>query len=64
MSENISLGGEISFFGDRSFHTNESAKNNKDITKNSSDNPEKIYDKLNSEIKKVTENGKDLSYQS
>ena len=64
MSENISLGGEISFFGDRSFHTNESAKNNKDITKNSSDNPEKIYDKLNSEIKKFTENGKDSSYYS
>ena len=64
MSGNISGNwGENSFFGDGSFHIGENTKNNKEFSKNSS-NPEKIYDKLNSEIKKVTENGKDLSYQS
>jgi len=64
MSGNISGNwGEMSFFGDGLFNIGENNKNNKELSKNSS-NPEKIYDKLNSEIKKVTENGKDLSYQS
>jgi hypothetical protein len=60
--ENISEG-ERSFFGDTSFHKGETNKNNKEFSKNSS-NPEKIYDKYYSEIKIVTENGKDSSYQS
>ncbi len=65
MSENISIiGGEISFFEDRSFNTSESAKNNKELSSKNSSNPEKMYDKLNSEIKKYTENGKDSSYIS
>ena len=62
MMENISEG-ERSFFGDTSFHKGETNKNNKEFSKNSS-NPEKIYDKYYSEIKIVTENGKDSSYQS
>ena len=65
MSENISItGGEISFFVDRSFHTSESAKNYKELSSKNSSNPEKMYDKLNNEIKKFTENGKDSSYIS
>ena len=65
MSENISIiGGEISFFEDKSFNTSESAKNNKELSSKNSSNPEKMYDKLNSEIKKYTENGKDSSYIS
>ena len=62
MMENNSEG-ERSFFGDTSFHKGETNKNNKEFSKNSS-NPEKIYDKYYSEIKIVTENGKDSSYQS
>ena len=65
MSENILIiGGEISFFKDRSLNTSESAKNNKELSSKNSSNPEKMYDKLNSEIKKYIENGKDSSYIS
>ena len=62
MAENISSTGEISFFGERDFHY-DTIKNNKDISKNSS-NPERTYEKLNLEIKNVTDNKKDLSYLS
>ncbi len=62
MAENISTTGEISFFGERDFHY-DTTKNNKDISKNSS-NPERTYEKLNLEIKNVTDNKKDLSYLS
>ena len=63
MSENVSiLGNEKSFFEDRPFY-NENQKNNKEISKNSS-NPERTYDRLNNEIKKFTENQKDSSYIS
>ena len=62
MAENISTTGEISFFGERDFHY-DTIKNNKDISKNSS-NPERTYEKLNLEIKNVTDNKKDLSYLS
>ena len=62
MAENIT--GEISFFGDRDFHyMNETSKNTKDFSKNSS-NPEGTYEKLNLEINKVTENKNELSYLS
>lgn len=44
MTENSSLiGGEQSFFADRSFNCLEKGKSQKDLTKNSS-NPEKIYE--------------------
>ena len=69
MSENLSiLAGERSFFGDNSsFNNNNLGENNnnklsKEYSKNSS-NPEKIYDKLEYEIKKFTEN-KDSSFNS
>ena len=62
MAENISSTGEISFFGERDFHY-DTIKNNKNISKNSS-NPERTYEKLNLEIKNVTDNKKDLSYLS
>ena len=64
MSENVSiLGNERSFFEDNTFYHNEAQKNNKEISKNSS-NAEGTYDKLNNEIKKFTENPKDSSYVS
>ncbi len=64
MSENVSiLGNERSFFEDNTFYNNEAQKNNKEISKNSS-NAEGTYDKLNNEIKKFTENPKDSSYVS
>ena len=64
MSGNVSGSwGEKSFFGDSSFHNGEPNKTNKEFSKNSS-NPEKIYEKLNNEIKKVTENGNNSSYYS
>ena len=64
MSENVSiLGNERSFFEDNTFYHNEAQKNNKEISKNSS-NAEGTYDKLNNEIKKFTENQKDSSYVS
>ena len=64
MSENISiLGNERSFFEDNIFYNSEAQKNNKEISKNSS-NAEGTYDKLNNEIKKFTENPKDSSYVS
>jgi hypothetical protein len=46
MVENTSIiGGEVSFFADKSFLSGEKTKNQKDFTKNSS-NPEKIYEML------------------
>jgi CCR4-NOT transcription complex subunit 7/8 len=69
MSENLSiLAGERSFFGDNnSFNANNLGENSnnklsKEYSINSS-NPEKIYDKLENEIKKFTEN-KDSSFNS
>ena len=53
MSENVSiLGNERSFFEDNTFYNNEAHKNNKEISKNSS-NAEGTYDKLNNEIKNL-----------
>ena len=44
MADNTSIiGGEASFFADKSFLSGEKSKNQKDFTKNSS-NPEKIYE--------------------
>lgn len=63
------LSSEISFFAEKNNRKKiNSSKgkikiSKKEISKNSS-NPEKDFEKLNSEIKQVTENGKDLSYGS
>ena len=64
MNESSFQNSEHSFFGDEQDNIDsEKNKNQVDNSKNSS-NPENIFDKVNKEIRRVIENGKDLSYSN